>query len=152
MVNLPKEPYLIEGGFAIDDRGEAVFFNDFNFQGIKRFYCIENFSTKIIRAWHGHLKEAKYIFVISGSAILAAVKLDDPKKPSKKNKIYRFVLTSRKPAILYIPPGYANGFRAIEPKTKIVVFSTSPLEESKKDDYRFPYDYWGKEIWEIENR
>lgn len=152
MENLNKKPNIIEGGLAIDDRGQLTFVNDFNFSDIKRFYVVENFSQDVIRAFHGHLKEEKYVFVVSGSAIVAAVEMDDTIKPNKSNEVYRFILSSRKPNILYIPAGYANGFRAIEKNTKIIFFSTSSLEESKGDDYRFPYDYWGKEIWNIENR
>lgn len=147
-----KEPTLIRGDIAVDERGAVIFVNDFNFSGVKRFYMVENISTDIIRAFHGHLKEAKYVFVVFGSAILVAVGMDDIKSPDKKNEVYRFILSARKPAILYIPPGYANGFRALEPNTKIIFFSTATLEESKNDDFRFPYDYWGKEIWEVENR
>jgi len=152
MVNLNKKPYLIEGGLAIDDRGQVTFVNDFDFSNIKRFYMVENFSQNIIRAFHGHLKEEKYVLVVSGSAIVAAVEMDNIKKPKKSNEVHRFILSSRKPSILYIPSGYANGFKALENDTKIIFFSSATLEESKNDDYRFPYDYWGKEIWNIENR
>jgi len=92
------------------------------------------------------------VLTVSGSAIVAIVKMDNPVKPNKNNKVQRFILSARKPFILYIPPGYVNGFKALEENTKIMFFSTSSLEESKNDDYRFPYDYWGKDIWEIENR
>ncbi len=147
-----EEPKIIKGDLAIDDRGQLSFSNEFDFSNIKRFYIVENFSTKTIRAWHGHLKETKYALVVSGSALISAVKMEDTKNPSKNNKIYRFVVSEKKPSLLYVPAGYANGFRSLEEKTKIIFFSTSTLEESKTDDYRFPVDYWGKEVWEIENR
>lgn len=152
MENLNKKPYLIEGGLAVDDRGQLTFVNDFDFPNVKRFYMVENFSQNVIRAFHGHLKEEKYVLVVSGSAIIAVVEIDDTLKPKKSNKVHRFILSAKKPCILYIPVGYANGFRVLEENTKIIFFSTSSLEESKKDDYRFPYDYWGKEIWQVENR
>lgn len=151
MNNLPK-PHLIEGGLAVDDRGQVTFVNDFDFKDIKRCYMVENFSTDVIRAWHGHQKEAKYAFVISGSAIIAAVEMDDIKVPNKENEVHRFVLSARQPSILHIPAGYANGFRLLEMGTKIIFFTTSSLEESKGDDYRFPADYWGNDVWSIENR
>lgn len=147
-----KEPIIIEGGLVVDDRGQVSFVNNFDFKGIKRFYLVENFSTKTIRAFHGHLKEDKYVLVTSGSAIVNVIEMDNIEKPNKNNKIYRFILSSKKPLILFIPAGYTNGFRPLEEKTKIIFFSTSTLEESKEDDYRFPFDYWGKEIWKIENR
>lgn len=144
-----EEPKLIEGGLAVDERGQVIFANDFDFFSVKRFYMVENSPLKPVRAFHGHMKEAKYAFVVSGLALLAVVALDNVKEPAKTNEIHRFVLSANKPSILYIPPGYANGFRALEPNTKIIFFSTAALEESKNDDFRFPEDYWGKEIWEI---
>ncbi|OGN16253.1 MAG: sugar epimerase [Candidatus Yanofskybacteria bacterium RIFCSPHIGHO2_02_FULL_50_12] len=147
-----NKPQIIEGGLAVDDRGQLSFANNFDFKGVKRFYMVENFSTDTIRAFHGHLKEVKYVFVVSGSAIVAAVELDNIKKPSKKNSVHRYVLSARKPTILYVPAGYANGFKALEPDTKIIFFSTSTMEESKGDDFRFPADYWGANVWHVENR
>ena len=143
---------MIEGGLVIEDRGTIKFVNNFNFNGVKRFYQIENFDKNTIRAFHGHLKEAKYVYVVSGSIILCAIPLDKAKKPSKKIRVERYVLSSANPKILYIPPGYANGFKALQEKTKVIFFSTSTLEESKKDDFKYPFDYWGKEIWQVNNR
>ncbi|OHB74648.1 MAG: sugar epimerase [Planctomycetes bacterium RBG_16_59_8] len=143
---------LYEGGLAVDDRGRLSFVNDFDFRDVKRFYMIENCSTNVIRAFHGHLKEGKYFFVARGSAIVAAVHLDNVESPSRKAEIRRFVLSDRKPAILYVPPHHANGLKALEAGTQIVVYSTSTLQESKNDDYRFPHDYWGMDVWEVTHR
>ena len=151
MENLNK-PILIEGGLAVDDRGQLTFANGFGFENVKRFYMVENHSTDVIRAFHGHMKESKYAFVVSGSAIVAAVEMTDSKNPDKDKEVNRFVLSARKPGILFIPAGYANGFKALEKGTKVIFFSTSTLEESKGDDYRFPADYWGSKVWEVENR
>ena len=147
-----KDLQLIKGGIAIDDRGSLYYANDFNFFGIKRFYQVQNFSTSTIRAFHGHLKEAKYVYVAKGSAIVAAVKLDNIESPSKHQKVNRFILSDKNPQILFIPPKHANGFRPLEEDTRIIFFSTSTLNESQGDDYRFPADYWCNEIWEVENR
>lgn len=147
-----QELLLIEGGVAVDDRGFLQFANTFNFENVKRFYCVTNFSETIIRAFHGHKNEAKYVLVLSGSAIVCAVKIDNFNKPSKKLKIERFMLSAKKPAVLFIPAGYANGFRSLEQDTKVIFFSSSSAEESKNDDFRFAFDYWGKKIWEVENR
>lgn len=143
---------VFEGGLAVDDRGSLSFVNTFSFENVKRFYKVENFTCEVIRAFHGHLKEGKYVYVAKGSVILAAVGLDNVKSPNKQNKVHRYVLSARKPTIIFIPPGYANGFRTLENDTQILFFSTSTLEESKGDDYRFPADYWGSEVWSVENR
>jgi len=147
-----KEIHIIQGGVFVDDRGTLTFANDFHFFGVKRFYQVKNFSTNTIRAFHGHLKEAKFVYVAKGSAIVAAVKFDDIKKPSKSEKVHRYILSDKNAQILFIPPKYANGFKPLEEDTRVLFFSTSSLEESTGDDYRFPIDYWGKEVWEVENR
>ncbi len=152
MANSPEVPTIVKGGLAVDDRGQVSFVNGFSFANIQRFYMVENFSTKTVRAFHGHLKEGKFVLVASGGAIVAAVRFDDPVKPNRDAKPHRFVLSDRQPQILYVPAGYANGFRPLEPKTKILFFSTATLEDSAKDDYRFPYDYWGKDVWDVEFR
>lgn len=152
MDNSPRQPSLISGGLAVDDRGQVTFANEFSFEGIRRFYMVENFSTEVVRAFHGHMKEDKYVFVVSGSAIVAAVYLDDPLHPSPAAKPHRFVLSDRQPQLLRIPAGYANGFRPLVPGTKIIFFSTAALEDAAKDDYRFPHDYWGANIWGVDFR
>lgn len=151
MENSFEKPNLIKGGLAIDERGQMVFANDFDFKGVKRFYMAENFSCETIRGFHGHLKEAKYALAISGTALIVAALMDNAEKPSKNSEVYRFVLSARKPEILYIPPRYANGMRSLEKNTKVIFFSTTSMEEAKEDDFRFPWDYWGKEVWEIKN-
>lgn len=152
MENLPKEPQLIKGGVAVDDRGQLSFVNDFSFNGVKRFYMAENFADSTIRAFHGHQKEAKYVCVVGGSALVAIVQMDDTEKPNKNNQVQRFVLSARSPAVLYVPAGYANGWKALEPDTKVIFFSTTTMEESKGDDFRFPIDYWGENVWTVESR
>ena len=151
-MNNLSNPQLLKGGLAVDDRGQVAFVNDFDFKNVKRCYMVENFSINTIRAWHGHQKENKYAFVVSGSAIIAAVEMDNLETPDKNNEVHRFVLSAKQPSILYIPAGYANGFKSLEADTRIIFFSTSSLEESKGDDYRFPIDYWGDQVWKTENR
>lgn len=152
MDNSPKEPTLIGGGFAVDDRGQVSFVNGFVFDAVRRFYLVENFSTQVVRAFHSHLKEEKFVLVVAGSAIVAAVRIDDAVRPDRQMKPHRFVLSDRQPEILHIPAGYANGFRPLEPGTKILFFSTGTLEQAKSDDFRFPHDYWGVNVWEVESR
>jgi len=143
----------IDGDLFVDDRGCVRFVNGFDFHGVKRFYQVENHEPGFVRAWHGHLKEAKYIYVAKGSALVGTIKLiRDPNTNSlvADSEPQRFVLSAAKPVVLYVPAGFANGFMNFTQDTIIQFFSTSTLEESKGDDIRFPYDRW--DIWEIERR
>ena len=143
-------PLLIEGGLAADDRGEVGFVNDFDFSGVKRFYTVTNHKPCFVRAWHAHRHEAKYVTVLRGAAIIGAVKIDDWENPSQDSKVYRYVLSSHKPSVVYIPAGYANGFMSLTEDTLLVFFSTATLEESRGDDVRYDARYW--DIWEIVER
>jgi dTDP-4-dehydrorhamnose 3,5-epimerase len=143
-------PRIIEGESVTDDRGEVGFVNDFHFEGVKRFYLVSNHKAGFVRAWHAHRREAKYATVVQGAAIVAAVLIDDWERPSKDAKAYRFVLSARKPSMLYIPPGYANGFMSLTPDCKILFLSTATLEESQSDDVRYDARYW--DVWQVVER
>jgi len=144
------EPRLIKGGLAVDDRGQVSFVNDFNFDGVKRFYAVENHRAGFIRAWHAHRKEAKYVMVVKGAALVGAVEIDDWDNPSRDAQVHRFVLSEASPAVVFVPAGYANGFMSLTEETKILFFSTSSLEESAGDDIRYDARHW--DPWVVEER
>jgi dTDP-4-dehydrorhamnose 3,5-epimerase len=130
---------LINGGISVDDRGTVRFVNDFNFQNVKRFYHVENHSKGFIRAWHGHKKEGKYVYVASGSALIGVVNMET-------NEISKYILSDKSPKVLFIPPGNFNGFKSLEENTKLLFFSTTTLSESLDDDIREEHNKWN--IWE----
>ena len=154
MSNIPqterKKPFIINGDLSVDDRGELMFVNKFNMELVKRFYVVSNHKQGFIRAWHAHKIESKYVFIVNGTALISTVKIDDWENPSSELIVDKFVLTAKKPAILYIPSGYANGFKTLSTNTKIMFFSTSTLKDSVDDDYRFDAYKWNP--WEIVER
>ena len=144
-----------EGGIHVDNRGVIRFINEFP-RGVKRMYQVENLRAGRIRAWHGHMEEAKYVYVPGGIVEVKIIGMKPgvwggyiPSGPS--SHIVSFVLSSMKPSILHIPPRYYNGFKTLTDDAIIQFFSTSTLEESKKDDQRLPWDHFGKEVWEEKN-
>jgi dTDP-4-dehydrorhamnose 3,5-epimerase-like enzyme len=143
-------PRLLLGDTAVDDRGEVGFVNDFDFSRVRRFYTVTNHGKGFVRAWHAHRHEAKYVLVIRGTALVGAVAIDNWEAPSKQSRVWRYVLSAHKPAILYIPPGYANGFMSLTDDAKVIFFSTATTEESRNDDVRFPARYW--DIWAVDER
>ena len=60
-------PKILKGDRLYDNRGSLRFCNNLNFKNIKIFYIVHNYKTNFIRAWHGHLKEEKYITCIKGT-------------------------------------------------------------------------------------
>jgi len=149
---MDEEPKIINGGMAVDDRGNLKFCNEFDFKGIKRFYQVENLNTDIIRGFHGHLQESKWVWVSKGTIKIVTVQINQNTWGLDKDSKKTFILSSKKPSILHIPKGYAHGFKCLEKGTTIIFFSNKFLGESKDDDYRFKWDTLGTEIWECENR
>jgi dTDP-4-dehydrorhamnose 3,5-epimerase-like enzyme len=145
-----KEPILLAGGLAVDDRGEVGFVNGFDFAGVKRFYTVRNHRAGLVRAWHAHRREAKYVTVVSGASVVGAVQVDDWDRPSASQPVIRHVLSAAQPRVLFIPAGYANGFMSLTDDARLVFFSTSSLDESKNDDIRYDARYW--DIWKIDER
>jgi dTDP-4-dehydrorhamnose 3,5-epimerase-like enzyme len=121
------------GGVSVDDRGQLKYVNDFDFTGVKRFYQVENHERGFIRAWHGHYKEGKYVYVPKGSVWIGVIDMETL-------KIEKYILSDKSPKVLYIPPGKYNGAQTLEEGTIIMYFSTVTIEESKEDDIRIPYD------------
>ena len=149
------QPYLhgtiYKGGVASDDRGSVRFVNDFSFKDVKRFYQVENVRAGFVRAWHGHMKEGKYVYVPKGTALIGVCPIFYEKN-GQENIMppEKFVLASSNPTVLWIPPGHANGVQTLTDDTIVMFFSTTSLEESTGDDYRFPWDLTSghKEFWE----
>ena len=110
---------ILNGGIAVDDRGSLRFVNDFDFKDVKRFYQVENHRQGFIRAWHGHKKEGKYVYVSSGTALIGVVNMDT-------EEIQKVVLSAKQPKILFIPPNHYNGFKNLEENTSVIFFQQKP--------------------------
>jgi dTDP-4-dehydrorhamnose 3,5-epimerase-like enzyme len=147
---MSEGPQLIKGGVSSDDRGRVYFANDFDPQGCRRLYFVENFSPGTVRAWHAHRKERKWVTVVSGAALACCVEIDDWDSPSTEAEVHRFVLDAANPAVLAIPAGYANGAMSLLPDTKLLYFSDAVLEDSLEDDVRFPARHW--DPWHVAER
>jgi len=114
-------PRLLLGDTAVDDRGEVGFVNDFDFSPVRRFSIVTNHGNGFVRAWHAHRREATYVLVVGGTALVGAVAIDDWEHPSTESRVWRYVLSAHKPAILYIPPGYANGFMSLTEDAMVIL-------------------------------
>lgn len=141
---------LIVGGSATDDRGTLMFINAFDTMKARRFYVVSNHAQGFVRAWHGHRKEGKYVTVLRGAALVAAVRVEDMANPDPAALVERYVLSERSPSMLYIPPGFANGAMTLTADAIIQYFSTATLDESKGDDFRIDARFW--DPWTIQER
>lgn len=141
---------IVSMGVAFDDRGSVRFLNSLNFTEWKRFYIVENNSIGFVRAWHGHKYESKLMVVLSGSVLVGTLAINDFENASKEGEPIRRIINASANQALYIPAGNVNGFKNLTREAKVMFFSTSTLEESKTDDYRFEWDYWN--IWDVKFR
>jgi len=139
---MTEKPTIIKGGTFTDNRGTMRFVNAFDFPDVKRFYFIKHPDTSVVRAWQGHEIEKKYFYPITGSFIVAWVKIDDFENPSENLIPEYHLLSAQNSEILSIPKGYANGLKALEPNSELMIFSDVGVEESVREKIRFPAEKW----------
>jgi len=147
---MKKKPYLYEGGIAVDDRGSLGYFNNLDLSSVKRFYHTRNHVPGFVRAWHGHKHESKYLTALSGSILVAVVRVKNWTNPNPNENVDRYVLSSISPTSLFIPGGYAHGYKMLTPDAHLGIFSTASLDESQSDDFRYHANYWN--VWDIVER
>ena len=140
---MDKDIRLIKGVKHSDHREHLTHFNEFDFNGVARYYIIEQEDTNIYRGWHGHQFEKKWFQCIKGEFILGFVKVDNFDNPSNNLIIEKFHLNEQEPVLLCVPEGYVNMVRAIKPGSKLLVYSGKPLEVAKLDSWRWEPSMWG---------
>lgn len=137
-----EKPTLIPGGVFTDHRGSLYHVNDFHVGQFTRFYMIEHPDCSVIRAWQGHRSEVKAFYVVKGLFVVNAVHPGHFDSPDPEACVLSFSLPASESQVLIVPEGYANGFRALVPDSRMVVFSNLPLQHSHNDIIRYPVDFW----------
>jgi dTDP-4-dehydrorhamnose 3,5-epimerase-like enzyme len=137
-----KNFQLIEGGIFSDNRGKLSHVNEFNMSLVKRFYAVENCRENPVRAWQAHQKESKWFFVVKGSFLIGLVQPDNWENPSPNLHMEKIILSETESKVLYIPPGYANGVKALEENSKLMVFSNFTIQEAANDNIIFDVNTW----------
>ena len=137
-------PKIISGGKYTDERGQLEFFNAFDMSPIKRFYFTTHYDTEIVRAWQGHTIESRWFICVKGSFTVKLVEIDDWENPSDNLKVYEYELSAEKQQILYIPNGFANGFKASKNSSKLMIMSNYGFNEIENDQIRFDQNKWIK--------
>ncbi|ACU62187.1 cupin domain-containing protein [Chitinophaga pinensis] len=132
----------IKGNQFSDHRGSLQFVNDFTFPDVQRFYQITHPDAAVIRAWQGHKIEEKFFYVVKGRFVIAWVEVDDWEQPSSDLPAEHVILEEGTPAVLHIPAGYANGIKALEPGSVLMVYSNLNLEASAADRWSFDQHLW----------
>jgi hypothetical protein len=55
------------------------------------------------------------------------------------------LLSATESNVLHIPEGYANAIESLEVGSKLISFSTLPLDRTSEDDVRFESGMWSLE-------
>lgn len=133
---------MIEGGIFVDDRGRISHVNSLDMSEIERFYVIHQSDISVIRAWHAHQFEKKWFYAVKGSFTIALVKIDNWEEPSIDLVPEVYQLTAADSHILYAPEGYANGVKANEPDSVLLVYSNKKLTVALNDSWRYDKNMW----------
>jgi dTDP-4-dehydrorhamnose 3,5-epimerase len=148
------EPTIIPGGLHVDDRGAVSFVNDFHFDDVRRLYLIENHAPGTVRAWHGHRRQDKWAICVRGAVVVCAVPLewfDELGRDPARVPLYRFTLSEWQPAVLHIPPGYANGAMSLTPGGKTMWFSSLLHGEDPEEEINYPANVL-PDVWQVNYR
>lgn len=136
------EANIIDGGNFEDERGKLTFINAFDMAPIRRCYIIWHENTAVIRAWQGHRQEQKWFHVLEGAFEVVLVQPDNWEAPRQDLPVQVFHLSAAQTQVLHVPGGFATGFKAELPGSRMIVYSDASLEESKVDDFRFDAGLW----------
>lgn len=136
------QPKIITGNSHTDARGTLRFANEFRMDEVKRFYLVHHSDISVVRAWQAHKTEQKWFYVLEGAFKVVLVLPDNWEAPSEKLPVTEFDLDASDNKVLHIPSGFVNGFKALCPDSKMIIYTDSYIEDAPKDDLRFPPHYW----------
>ena len=133
---------LVKGGLHVDHRGVVSFVNDFDFNGVDRFYTMKAHQIGQPRGWIGHKRDHKWFTALTGSILIAVVAPDDWESPSKGLPVQRYTLSALQPCVLHVPAGYATASVMLSHDALLGIFSSGKIEDAAKDDWRFGIETW----------
>lgn len=111
-----------------------------------------NFSQilpTVIKAFHIHKNQEDVWFVPPHERILVVLS-DQRKGSSTEGTTMRFVMGGTKSQLLYIPRGVAHGNANLWDKpASLIYFVNQQFNMTDPDEGRLPWDFIGKDVWEI---
>lgn len=104
-----------------------------------------------IKAFHVHLQQTDLWFVPPEDRVLAVLVDVREGSPSAGRRL-RTVLGDGRSALLRIPPGVAHGLRNLGRDVARVLYVTDrqfSADPARCDEGRLPWDFVGKEVWDV---
>ena len=133
-----KDLFLIKNKSFKDNRGyfkELIRENVIN----KKFsFLVMSFSKKnVIRGLHIQTtnSQGKFISVLKGKIFDVAIDLR--KKSNTFGRVYKYILSEKNNTSIYIPPGFAHGFQALENENYIVYSCTKYRNKKSETTIKF---------------
>jgi len=117
-----------------------------HYAGFGQLYMVTNYQRNVVRAYHMHLKQDEFFFVVNGTIQFILVD-ERPSSPTYR-QLNAFVLTSERPQALYVPRGVQHGSMALTDGAQIVAVTNQPYNAEKPDEIRIPSDSYG-DVWAL---
>jgi dTDP-4-dehydrorhamnose 3,5-epimerase len=136
----------------VDDRGyliEIIRATDPYFTKFGQVYLVGNFAKGTIRAFHKHKILWDWFFISHGSAKFVLV--DDRKDSPTYKEMNTFVVSSRNPSLIVVPPGVYHGWMSLEDDTQMVSTASEVYNRENPDEVRIPPDSFG-DVWTVKGR
>jgi len=127
--------------------GRAAGLGDFTVRQVN----YSELAPDAIKAFHLHARQTDVWFVPPSDRMLVVL-LDVRKGSRSENVRQRVVLGHGASRLLVIPPGVAHGVRNLGEATGRIVYLTDlhfSAEPATCDEGRLPWDFAGKDVWEI---
>ncbi len=136
----------------VDDRGyliEIIRANDPHFTEFGQVYLVGNFAQGVIRAFHKHEVLWDWFFISHGAAKFVLVDDREGSPTYKEQNV--FVLSSRNPGLIAVPPGVYHGWMSLENDTQMVSTASEVYNRENPDEVRIPPDSFG-DVWNVKGR
>jgi dTDP-4-dehydrorhamnose 3,5-epimerase len=104
-----------------------------------------------IKAFHLHVRQTDVWYVPPGDRMLLVL-LDVRQGSKTEGARMRFVLGDGASRLLRIPPGVAHGVRNVGTQPGQIIYFTDvhfAPEPSACDEGRLPWDFAGRDVWEV---
>ena len=127
------------------DRGRLANFPEFEARQIN----LSQVLPGAIKAFHLHLNQDD-IWYVPPTERLLVVLTDQRQTSPTVGQTTRFVLGAGKSQLVYIPRGVAHGIANLwTDSATMIYFVNQHFDLENPDEHRLPWDFLGKDIWEI---
>ncbi|MBN2257513.1 MAG: dTDP-4-dehydrorhamnose 3,5-epimerase family protein [Anaerolineaceae bacterium] len=135
-----------------DDRGylyEIIHSNDPFLPQFGQVYLVGDPVRNTVRAFHKHSQLFDYFCIVHGSAKF--ILKDDRRDSSTYQNMDTYVLSSRNPKLLVVPPGVYHGWMSLEDDTIMISTASHLYNQKDPDEERIPPDSFG-DLWVVKGR